>query len=208
VTDLSLERSDHYGSTGEINESWAKTSRCMTALRPPLRRRVRAAQRRRPAALRRGTKPHLRKRLALFHNHWHLPENHIAQKTRVGEGTRSASRLSGSLPASAVRGTRAGLLLPCSRLLIYQGRNRLGLHLSLVPRPAVRWSHSLLPAPGPSVLGLHRPTTSAEDGDGQLSSAGSAAHASASLQMQKWYQSEACGCMVRHVTHGQPQEQS
>jgi len=135
VTDLSLERSDHYGSTGEINESWAKTSRCMTALHPPLRRRVRAAQRRRPAALRRGTKPHLRKRLALFHKHWHLPENYIAQKTRVGEGTRSASRLSGSLPASAVRGTRAGLLLPCSRPLICQGRNRSGPHLNLFPVP-------------------------------------------------------------------------
>ena len=151
-------------------------------MHPPLRRRIRAAQRRRPAARRPGTRPRLRKRLALVHGYWHLTRNHIGQKTRVSERAKSASRLSGSPPASAVRGTRAGLLLPCSRHLICQGRNRSGLHpdLDLLSRGRSRSCLS-----GPSNLEPPRRRTWAEDGDGQLTSAGSPAHASASLQMQQ-----------------------
>jgi hypothetical protein len=111
----------------------------------------------------------------------HRAENAGQRKSEVGQPTEN------SLTRQRREGNPSGaaLMMSSSDLPGQKPVRSPSPDLSSIPRPAVTWSHSLLPAPGPSGLELHRSTTSAEDGDGQLTSAGSPAHASASLQMHQ-----------------------
>jgi hypothetical protein len=112
----------------------------------------------------------------------HQAENAGRQKSEVGQPTEWFAT------CQRREGNPSGAAPPLLRAPDLPGQKPVrspSPDLSSVPRPAVTWSHPLLPAPGPSVLELHRSTTSAEDGDGQLTSAGSPTHASALLQMQQ-----------------------